>query len=328
MSKTVKIHNLNNFLNGFSKDSQPLPKNIPLDPDEFYRDFGLLEHPITREQVPHLTTYQYTVWMDGFKHKYRQVIKSQKVGITTSVLLEDFQKTLIPTTGHRYSKFSTMGKETLVIAQDAEHAKDHLYTLRKMIVNSEKYSKFLISKPTELLLKDEVIKVMQLFIHNPENARKPSRIIGLGGSNPGSIWSWKEVAHIHMSDIAASSRIDDAEIFGAAFSRLANTNGTMIIESPPRRPSGMIYKIYEMSKLEKDVDTNDVTSQFKIHEIPATMAVDAGLITQEFLDAERERLGPLYPMYYECDFYNSASTWYNKDLIQHGIMERTCRECM
>ena len=33
-----------------------------------------------------------------------------------------------------------------------------------------------------------------------------------------------------MSDIAASSRIDDAEVFGAAFSRLANINGMMLIE--------------------------------------------------------------------------------------------------
>ena len=62
------------------------------------------------------------------------------------------------------------------------------------------------------------------------------------------------VAHIHMSDIAASSRIDDAEVFGAAFSRLANTNGTMLIESPLRMPSGMIYKIFEMSKLKKNIE--------------------------------------------------------------------------
>ena len=181
--------------------------------------------------------------------------------------------------------------------------------------HEEKYSKFLISKPTELLLKDEVTKVMQLFIHNPH---KPTRIIGLGGSNPGSIWSWKEVAHIHMSDIAASSRIDDAEAFGAAFSRLANTNGTMLIESPPRMPFGMIYKIFEMSKLKKNIEKDSAMGQFKIHEIPATMAVDAGLINPEFLDAERERLGPMHPMYYECDFYNSSSTWYKPEYFKYG----------
>ena len=287
--------------------SSGLPADIPLDPDEFYQDFGLLEHPLTKLPVNHLTAYQYAVWKDGQRHRYREVIKSQKVGIITSSLIEDFQKSIT----------TCKGKEILVIAQDTDHAKDHLYTLRKLIINSNKYSKFLISKPTELLLKDEVTKVMQLFIHNPDNPHKPTRIIGLGGSNPGSIWSWKEVAHIHMSDIAVSSRIDDAEVFGAAFSRLANTNGTMLIESPPRRPSGMIYKIYEMSKLKKDIDVNSAMSQFKIHEIPALMVVEAGLINQEFLDAERERLGPLYPMYYECDFYNSSSTWYKPEYFQY-----------
>ena len=55
-----------------------------------------------------------------------------------------------------------------------------------------------------------------------------------------------------------------------------------------------------------------------IHEIPATMAVDVGLINQEFLDAERERLGSMYPMYYECDFYNSSSTWYKPEMFQYS----------
>jgi len=127
-----------------------LPTNIPLDPDEFYQDFGLLEYPLTKKPVQHLTANQYAVWKDGFRHKYREVIKSQKVGITTSLLIEDFQKSI--TTCKR--------KEILVIAQDTDHAKDHLYTLRKLISNSQKYSKFLINKPTELLLKDEVTKVM------------------------------------------------------------------------------------------------------------------------------------------------------------------------
>lgn len=73
-----------------------------------------------------------------------------------------------------------------------------------------------------------------------------------------------------------------------------------------------------MCKLKKDVDENSALSRFKIHEIPSTMAVDAGLIHQEFLDAERERLGPLFPMYYECDFYNSFSTWYRPEYFQYS----------
>jgi len=90
----------------------------------------------------------------------------------------------------------------------------------------------------------------------------------------------------------------------------------VVSEYSPRRPSGMLYKIYEMSKLKKNTDNSEI-GQFKIHEIPATMAVDAGLINQEFLDAERERLGPIYPMYYECDFYNSSRTWYRPEYFQY-----------
>ena len=59
-------------------------------------------------------------------------------------------------------------------------------------------------------------------------------------------------------------------------------------------------------------------STSNIHEIPAKMAVDVDLITQEFLDAERERLEYTYLMYSECDFYNSARIWYKTEYFQYG----------
>jgi len=48
------------------------------------------------------------------------------------------------------------------------------------------------------------------------------------------------------------------------------------------------------------------------------MAVESGLINQEFLDAERDRLGPMYTMYCECDFYNSSATWYKPEMFVYG----------
>ena len=284
-----------------------LPTDIPQDPNSFYQDFGLLQHPYTKQPVERLTEYQKAVWNDGFRYKYRLVIKSQKVGISTTALMEDFQKAIT----------TCKGKEILIIAQDVEHAKDHLYTLRKMITNSHKYKSYLIDKPTELLLKDEVTKVMTIYLHNPDNPHKPTRIIGLGGSNPGSIWSWKEVAHIHMSDIVASTKVDDSEVFGAAFSRLANTGGTMLIETPPRGPSGKVYEIYETSKL-KQVNKEKLESQFKVREIPYTEAIQAGVIRPEVIEGEKERLGVMFPMYYECEFFNSASTWYKPEYFVYG----------
>src|SRR5687767_14479949 len=74
--------------------SSILPKpieqiEVPLDPQLFYKDFGYLLHPKTGKDVEQLTDYQYRIW--NSKTKYRVVIKSQKVGVSTSALLEDFQ---------------------------------------------------------------------------------------------------------------------------------------------------------------------------------------------------------------------------------------------
>jgi hypothetical protein len=82
------------------------------------------------------------------------------------------------------------------------------------------------------------------YIKNPDSQLKPARIIGLGASE-GSIWSWKNVAKIHMSDIAATNLVDDSSLFAAAFSRLANTDGNICIETPPRGARGRVYEIFE-----------------------------------------------------------------------------------
>ena len=74
--------------------------NIPLNPQEFYQDFGYLLHPKTGEPVPNLTNYQYQIWNDKYHSRYRLVLKSQKVGITTGPLLEDFQDSITRFRGH------------------------------------------------------------------------------------------------------------------------------------------------------------------------------------------------------------------------------------
>jgi hypothetical protein len=279
---------------------------IPTDPQKFYEDFGLFEHPLTRKPVKKLTTYQYNTWKDAFNYRYRLVVKSQKVGITTSTLLEDFQKAVLPIE----HPLSCMGKEILIIAQTADMAKEHLYTLRKMVLNSKKYAPFLISKASSLVLRDEVTKATVMYVKNPNNVHKPTRIIALSPSER-SVWSWKEVKHIHMSDVAVNQSVDDSGLFGASFSRLANTNGSMIIESPPRGQRGQIWEIYQASKLKGDEEHE--TAKFKVREISAESAVDNGLMTQEFLNQERVRLGVLYAQYYECAFLNPYTSWYDEN---------------
>jgi len=104
-------------------------------------------------------------------------------------------------------------------------------------------------------------------------------------------------------------------MFAAAFSRLANTRGSMTIETPPRGEQGTVYKLY------KDVMTSGSeafeAAKFHYREYPATMAVQAGLMTEEFLEGERERQGVLYGMLYECKFLNPATTWYPTEMFKY-----------
>ncbi len=276
---------------------------IPLDPQEFYKDYGLLLHPKSGEYVEKLTDYQYKIWKNENNAKYRVVIKSQKVGISTSALLEDFQKAIT----------TCKGKDILIIAQTQSHANEHLRTLKNLILNSEKYRQFLITNPSELLLKEEKTKVGVAYIKNPDNALQPSRIIALGSSET-QVWSWKQVGHIHFSDITASKLVDDSSLFAAAFSRLANTDGTMLIETPPRRPVGKVYEIYEKYYVNKEH-----TDLFDITIVKAEEAVKAGLITADFLKAERERLGPLYSQFYEAEFLSVGGNLFPYEDIDYAI---------
>jgi len=275
-------------------------KKIPEDPQLFYQDFGYLLHPKTGEPVHQLTDYQYKIWNDKYHSKYRLVLKSQKVGITTSVLLENFQDAIT-----RYR-----GKDILVIAQTQYHANEHLRTLKNLILNSEKYRQFLITNPSELLLKEEKTKVGVAYIKNPDNVYKPTRIIALGTSE-GSVWSWKNVAKIHFSDIAVTSMVDDSGLFAAAFSRLANTDGSLIIETPPRGARGRVYEIFEQIQKQQ--------SEFSLHIVKADMAVKAGLISMDFLIAERQRLGSLYPRYYEAEFIEGIGNIFSQVSIDNAV---------
>jgi len=303
------------YLQGDVVNLQELSKATPEDAHKFYQMFGLLRHDRTGKVVEKLADYQYKVWNWARKYRYRLVVKSQKVGFSTSALMEDFQRAVLPP----YNSLSTMGYETLVIGQSFEKAIDHLYSLQKMIKNSIEYRPFLIEKPVPGLMPTEVTKNSVLFIRNPFNPINPSRIIALG-SNPGAAWSWKRVKHIHMSDPAAITAVDDSELYDAAFSRLAITRGTMLIESPPRGQRGQLWEIYKMSKLKIDIDDPQKEAReeakFKVEEIPYDKAVTAGVMEEEFFLGERERLGPRFGQYYECEFLNPSNTWYDDSLFR------------
>ena len=94
-----------------------------------------MTHPRTGKQVPELAQYQVDLWKRGYVYKYRLVIKSNKIGLTTSSLLELFYHMITDCAGF----------EALIFAQKYTIARDHIRTLRRMILQSDKYRQFLIS---------------------------------------------------------------------------------------------------------------------------------------------------------------------------------------
>ncbi len=256
--------------------------NTPSDPQLFYQDFGFVEHPRTGQPSPRLAAYQYDCWKAGNFHKYRLIIKGNKIGLTTSCLMELFQRAITDCAGY----------EILIIAQNLTMSKNHLYTLRKLVGNSNKYRRFIIGEPVEGLLRDEVTKVTQLFIHNPRNPSQPTRIIAIPASSGNAI-SWRAVKFIYISDITASQQ-NYSETLSGAFTRLANSQGYFLLETIPGDPIGPVYDLFLTSRQGK--------GEFWVREYPTLMACDFGLVTQEFLDAERLRHGSMYSKYYDAAF--------------------------
>jgi hypothetical protein len=232
----------------------------------------------------------------------------------------DFQLAVLPSS----HPMSTRGFDTLVISQTKDLAKEHLRNLRRMILRSKKYAKWLIDKPAELddsdsirsIMRDEKTKTAVIYIRNPEDESSPSRIIALGADNSGSLESWPNIKHIHVSDITATIG-DYSESLNVAITRLANTNGTMIIETIPGPAFGPIYEMAQSYSGEPK------TGQFKLFMIPASEGVKHGIISREFLANEKARLGPLYAHYYECDFTSSGNAWYDSDLFEYDTEDTT-----
>jgi len=303
---------------------QPI-KDIPNELDEFYTNVGYFVNQKTNDYVTVLAPHQIQTWADRWISNYRLYLKSQKIGLSTMILLEDLHIAL--TVGR--------GKEILIISQSKEKAKDHIQDLKKMIGNSI-YADFLIDRAIteEDLLRDERSKIDTIYLRNPDNPSNPTKIIALGITSAGSLISFKKVCHIHMSDVTLADMTEErfVEAFGGAFSRLANTDGSLVIECPPRGPSGPVFNIVdEDDSLKKDgiiIELEEgkkilTPSGFMVRKYTYQVGIDCEMITDSFIEKEKRRLGVLFGMYYMADFYSTDQTWFDKDSINQTSVEAT-----
>jgi len=285
----------------------PLDSSIPIEPQAFFSDFSTITHPRTGEKVKALTSYQQAVWKAIFTHNKVLCIKGQKIGLSSALLMAAFQLTVLPST----VKQSCRGKQILILAQTVTHAEQHLRDLRKFIINSPKYAPFLITKQgTDELFADEATKTSAIYIRNPDHPLQPTTVLALGITNAGTILSWKNVKHVHLSDVSETDG-DYAEGIDNAQTRLINTGGSCVLESPPsRQPTGKLFDMYQQFN-----DKPWVDGAFKVFTLPSTLAVDAGLILQKDLDAEKVNLGINYARKYEAVFMAGSGNIFESKMV-------------
>lgn len=229
--------------------------DVPTNFADFFRDFGYLEHDYDRDPHTKLPTKvrQLTPYQLHFANlDYGFMLKSNKIGMTTSEMLCDFWTRLLP----QYAGF-----DCLLCASKLEIANDLLMQLKTLVNNSPKYSKYLIKAPDKLDFQEERSKVGVMYIANPYNPKRKSRIIAIGNSTT-SVYSRMRVNRIHISDPSRLVIKSQNDYFAGLFSRISNTGGQIKIEGVPgKERSGWFYKMAKaLFNLEDTLEDNKATT--------------------------------------------------------------------
>lgn len=284
-----------------------LPTNIPPNIQKFYKELDCpFFHSLTKKQITHLAKLQKEIWALHRKYRMLLILKSQKIGISSLCILITLWHALT----------DCRGMELIINAQSDEQAKTHAQDLRRIILNS-KYCDYLIgSMVTKFgLLKDEVTKIHRIYLHNPDRPKLPTQII-ITGMSPGALLSHKRVAFIWSSDITISEMIParQQQVWAAMLSRLANSQGSIIVECPARAPSGPVYDTWE--RYERQIENKEKLNpkqDFHCFKFKYDLGIRDGFFTEEFIVAERRRFGTTFGTFYEADFFASGATWYKPE---------------
>jgi hypothetical protein len=272
-----------------------ISNKVPSDPQLFYEDFGLFTHPLTQQPVKQLAFYQEEFIRLIDLYKYALAVKSNRIGLSSAILdLSLFRHMITDCAGY----------QALIIGQNQRLSREHLYSLHKDALNSEKYADFIIGIGDRdvSLLRGERSRITELFLRNPFNPKKPTRIIALPPALSNAV-SWKEVKYILCSDIAVAPR-DPSPVIKALYTRLAMTRGYFVIETIPNGPQGEIYDIWLKHHAHGSKD-------FQVKDYPIGYAIQAGVVTKEFIDEERERQGLDFARLYECSFAATGGNVFN-----------------
>jgi hypothetical protein len=290
-----------------------IPDKIGL--DDFYSYFDPLRHPETGEPVTQLADHQHEIWNDQYDYLLRAYPKSQKIFMSTTFLLEDIKHCLT----------DAMGMEVLIIGQSIDHSQTHLQDFKKLILTSQ-FKDYLITQPIREigLERNEITKATVAYLHNPKNPFWPTKVYALSPTS-GSLISWKRVKHVHMSDTTRSKETSEKqkEALGAVLSRLANSVGSCVYESPYWFVGSPLYEQNEhyQAMIERGETLKGLTKKeqqgkpFYVKEYDYHYGLKCGAFTEEFIEGEKIRLGPLFDAYYSAKPLAAGMGWYTNDMF-------------
>ena len=253
------------------------------DPQLFNRQIGLPIHPSTNEPGE-LLPYQ----LDIAKSRANDilVVKANKIGITETILRRIIQKAVVG---------EYRGYQIMLAAQDFSLAKENMRRLQAIFEGSERLRKLIRGEPTvtRMLLVDGTE-----FLVMPRSAR--------------AIRGWPRLKCAFLDEAAHTGLLDDEPIFAAAQSRLANTNGDIIMVSTPAGRRGFFWRSYKAAKKGE--------INFEVYELPYHVALGR-LITGNFITDVKATLGPLFAQEFECEFMAGSTAVFTPDLIRGAEQE-------
>lgn len=183
--------------------------------------------------VETLAPYQLDVWDDIINGDLLCCyLKGQKLGLTTWMHPITLYKALT----------SERGTTMFIVSQDMNIAIDHLNNLKNYMGQSPTLRPYLRTRPMrdaygEIVRASGSTKTSAVIV-NPEAPHDPdrqTRILAKSISAGQALISHRRVSYIHMSDISAAqiSDHDMEQNFTRVITRLLNTGGKLVMESPP-----------------------------------------------------------------------------------------------
>jgi len=307
-----------------------ITETMPRDAQGFYDLFGHFLNSKTGGTVSTLAPFQVAVWNDIFERRFCCYPKSQKIGLTATFLMQNF---FLAITRDR-------GREIFLVCQTEDKAVYQLGRLKKMLRDSPTFASWLVERPPRDMLghiiRDVNSTTERAVIWNPDAPTRPSVIWAVGINDVGPLVSNANVGHIHMSDISTAKATDIkiSESFAAARSRLVNTEGTMVVESPPSGNSGLMAKITYAVIDELGLDGEPegdgrryLTERWLLRRFHYSLGIRHGLFTEETIEAERSGPEGLtrgeFARFYEASMETDDDSAFRREDVRRETDEAT-----